>query len=239
MINIRSFRQELQKLALDPATIAAATATGKILASNFLHRFGLQIPLYRRAASELIGVGLRSGLKGQPLLNPTTRHGLALLTDPTLIRVYEAGHSAGRHIRALQNLPAGPGTVVSGMLRQPADLQQALVKAMPSIGLGPEADVIQNIPLQSTGGRRVLDYLLTPVSQVGRDIGTALQARRPHEAAKELGRMFEAHEVQKKRRAAAQAIKDSLQDLAGPEAVQSLENAAQAIKSVLPDLPYP
>lgn len=160
-----AFLDELQKIAdtdgMSPAAAAGAAASGKILLSNFLSRHGLDLPPIRRLVEETMGTGYRTAMQGKPMLPWVVREALALTTDANLVRAYEMAYSAGQAARS-----AGPEAVevapeLARMAQQygaEAGVPKSLVK------------LLANIPMESTGARRVIDYALSPPSQIGRDI---------------------------------------------------------------------
>jgi len=151
-----------QKVAIDPLTIAGATAGGKILLSNFLSRHGLKIPGVRHLVGEVMGVGYRTAKQGKPMLSKPFREALALGTDSNLVNAYEMAHGAGRASKALG------GGVLGDVLRQAPTLA-AQSGMLPK----PYVKLLSNIPTESKGLRKMVDYGFTPVGQVGSDIAQA------------------------------------------------------------------
>lgn len=170
----KAFSDEMKKIAIDPMAAAGAMAAGKIMLSNTLGRHAASIRPLRWIGQEIAGVGARTAMQGKPMLSRPFREALATTVDPKLVGLYEHAHSAGNMIKN------HPGAVSNA--QQVAQQIQQLpgAKNFPAVMRG--ADFVGNIPLESKGIRKVIDYGFTPVSQVGRDIKGAVSGlfkRRP------------------------------------------------------------
>ena len=155
-MDIEAFTDELEKIGIDPVSMAAMAAGAKILGHNAITRHGMKFKPFRRMTSEIIGAGARAGAAGKPQLSRPLREFLSLVTDPHMVSALERGHQVGTRLG-------------------PSRLQHAKKLALhPELSktLGPNvADVIRNVPLKAnTRARKALDYGFTPVRQVGKDI---------------------------------------------------------------------
>lgn len=156
-INFDSCLDEIEKIALDPAAIAAMAAGGKIIGANFLHRYGQNIPGVRQLGQGIAGIGLRTGMQGKPMLHPITRAVGGVLGDPSLMGAYEHSHQLGSTLGA------------EGITKA-----KQMIPMAKNMGLHVNTKLIDGIRTDSTGIRKVMDYGFTPVSQVGRDIRTGV-----------------------------------------------------------------
>lgn len=161
----RAFLDEVEKIgqekvAVDPITMAGLGAAGKIMATNALHRFGHKLPPVKWLAKEVAGVGARTAMQGKPMMSAPIRHALAIGVDPKLTSLYEHAHQIAQNAgkQGIGNLQA----LRSNLVNHP------VVQGIPA--LSQAADVAKDIPLESKGLRKVVDYGFTPVSQVGQDI---------------------------------------------------------------------
>lgn len=162
-MNIRDAGQQqalldlgLTKVAVDPVSAAVGLATGKTLALNMAVRHMHQIPGIKHLGQEIAGMGYRAAQQGRPVGSPWVRNLASYVTDPKLVGLYETGHAVGSAV------PKGPVTGLTSHLTQLTEKMAPEQKKM--------VDMLQGIPTQSTGFRKVLDYGHTPVSQVPRDI---------------------------------------------------------------------
>lgn len=158
---IRAFRDESEKIAMDPLAMAGLVAGGKIMATNALTRFGMKVPAIRRMGQEVAGVGLRTAMQGKPMLSAPLRHTLAVGVDPKMVSLYEHAHDAGRAARQMGAQPAQVEAMRHMLAAHPA------AKQFSDMG-----KFVSGIPLHSTGLRKAVDYGFTPVKQVGRDIAS-------------------------------------------------------------------
>jgi len=129
------------------------------MASNALHRFGANIAPFRWLGKEIAGVGARTGMQGKPMLSKPFRNLAAVGLDPQLTSLYENAHKAGRLMgpEAGAQLPS----IVGQLQHNPAALEMLGAKNL---------RLLHDVPLQSIGIRKAIDYGFTPVSQVASDI---------------------------------------------------------------------
>jgi len=150
---------EKKKLAIDPVAAAGAMAYGKVMLTNALNRYGHKIPAFRAVAREVAGVGARTAMQGKPMLHGATRAIGAIAGDPKLMSVYEGAHAAAARAKSQgQNL---------SKLRDMA-MESGIAKHYPEAKQ--YMDFAKDIPLESKGLRKVVDYGFTPVGQVAQDI---------------------------------------------------------------------
>lgn len=157
-----SFFDELEKIALDPVTMAGTLAMGKIMATNAISRHAMKIAPIRRIGQEVAGVGFRTGMKGKPLLGKVTREAAAIGVDPKMTSLYEHAHQAGS---ALRGMPAQAAPVFQRQM-----MQHPLAQQFPQA-----QQFFRGVPTTPGAGipgaiRRTVDYGFTPVRQVGSDI---------------------------------------------------------------------
>ena len=155
---------EKKKLAIDPVAAAGMMAYGKIMATNALSRYGHKIPAFRAVAREVAGVGARTAMQGKPMLGGATRAIGAVAGDPKLMSLYEGAHAAAKQAK-------NEGLSVQ-KLRDMA-MESGIAKHYP--GAKQYVDFAKDIPLESKGLRKVVDYGFTPVGQVAQDIKGAGQ----------------------------------------------------------------
>ena len=118
------------------------------------------LPPFRWLGKEVAGVGARTGMQGKPMLSKPFRNLAAVGFVPHLTSIYENAHKAGKLLgpdAALQ-LPSVLGEL------QHNPMAQEMVGAK-------NLQLLHDVPLQSTGVRKVVDYGFTPVSQVASDVG--------------------------------------------------------------------
>ena len=141
----------LMHMMANPIEAAGMVAAGKIMASNALHRFGEHIAPFRWLGKEIAGVGARTGMQGKPMLSKPFRNLAAVGLDPQLTSLYENAHRAGKLMgpETAQQLPS-----VLGQLQHHPALQE-MVGAK-------NLKMLHDVPLQSTGLRKVVDYGFTP-----------------------------------------------------------------------------
>jgi hypothetical protein len=159
----KGFSDELQKIAVDPVTVAGLIAGGKMLGQNVMLRHGLKFAPARRLASEVMGAGVRSGAAGNPLPSRLAREAASLGFEPQLVGAFEKAHTMGR-------LGGVEGAGVAQRLARHPDVQMML---------GPyTGEVLRDVPMMAdTPLRKAIDYGLKPVGEVGEDISNAIRTR--------------------------------------------------------------
>jgi len=162
----------LQKQGMDPMTAAGLAVTGKLALFNALQRHGMKIPLVKdlmaAGARRAIGFGARAGAAGQPMISRPIREIVAILGDPSAVKLYEAGYQAGAKL--------GP----VGLLRTRAaarGLSEELAFRAPELAKAFKAhtDVIGGVSLKP----QAADVLHMPVGEAIEAAGTRLKAMLP------------------------------------------------------------
>lgn len=156
---LSSFSNELTKVAIDPVTAAGMVAGGKIMASNLLSRHAASIRPLRWIGKEVAGVGARTAMQGKPMLSRPFREAASAVVDPKLVGLYENAHAAG--------------SLGAKNLQRAKDAARKVKEHLGDKGspaVRRSVEFLDDVPLESKGVRKIVDYGFTPVSQVGRDI---------------------------------------------------------------------
>lgn len=143
-------------------------ALGKIMFSNLIGRHGHRIPLAKEFGAEILGLGARAGLQGRPQLSRLTREAIAIAVDPKLVAAYEKAYDLGSAMRkygprGVKRMSSVMGFIskIPGMNRIAPGTKETLLEIK---------DMVDRVPLESTGVRKIVDYAFSSPSQVGKDI---------------------------------------------------------------------
>jgi hypothetical protein len=143
-------------------------ALGKIMFSNFLGRHGHRLPGAKTIGAEILGMGVRAGLQGKPMISRPTRELIAITVDPKLVSAYEKSYQLGSAMqkygpRGIRRMSSAIGLAgkIPGLGRIAPGLKE---------GMSEFKEILDMVPLESKGLRKIVDYSLSSPSRVGSDI---------------------------------------------------------------------